>query len=817
MECSLPLRTWRCSQAMWSRTALNQEGKLMNNLSTYGDGEPFSGVIGRTTNESTPAWPTPPQAADGAPNVVIFVLDDVGFGQLSSFGGLVETPVIDRFAQRGLRYTNMHTTALCSPSRGAILTGRNHHSIGLAAIAEVSTGFPGYNGIMPFNKGMLSEILLKNGYNTFMVGKWHLSPPEHETPAGPYDRWPLGRGFERFYGFLGGDTNQWYPELVYDNHMVEPPARPEDGYHLSADLADKAIEFIKDAHVNAPDKPFYLHYCTGAAHAPHHVAPEWADKYKGKFDAGWDVYRRVVHQRQLDMGVLPAGTELSAHDPDVPDWDTLPDGEKRLYARMMEVYAGFVSYTDHEFGRVVSFLEGIGELDNTLFLLISDNGASSEGGPVGSLNEMMFFNHVPESVDENLKRIDELGGPTVFNHYAWGWTNAGNTPFRRWKRETYRGGCTDPCIVSWPAKISTQGEVRGQYGHIIDFVPTVLDALGIDPPAEIRGVTQAPMQGVSFAHTFDNADASSEHHTQYFEMFGHRSIYHDGWRAVCPWPGPSFAEAAEKGRMYGTPIDGTVLADIESNNWELYDLNTDYAETKNVAGGNRAKLIEMIGRWWTEAGKYDVLPLDGAMLQRMNVERPTIARPRTNFVYYPGGSPVPFSAAPKLYNRPFSITADVFLPEDGGQGVLIAQGGTVGGYSFFVKGSKLHFVHNFLGREFFAVESDKGLPTGDVELRYEFEPTGAADFAAGKGVPGIGQLYIDKRLVGAVEMPYTVPNIFSTEGLSCGCDVGSQVVPEAYQDSFTFSGTLKQVTIDVSGVDLIPDSESDMRVAMARQ
>ena len=477
----------------------------------------------------------------------------------------------------------------------------------------------------------------RTGYNTFLVGKWHLSPPEHETPAGPYERWPLGRGFERFYGFLGGDTNQWYPELVYDNHSIEQPAQPEDGYHLSSDLADRAIEFIQDAHVNAPDKPFYLHYCTGAGHAPHHVPKEWADKYKGKFDAGWDEYRKVVHQRQLEMGIIPAGTELSAHDPDVPEWDTLPEDARKVFARMMEVYAGFVSYTDHQFGRVVSFLEEIGELDNTLFLLISDNGASSEGGPVGSLNEMMFFNGVPESIEENLERLDELGGPNVFNHYAWGWTNAGNTPFRRWKRETYRGGTTDPCIVSWPARIAARGEIRTQYGHIIDLVPTVLDALGITAPATIRGVTQAPIEGVSFAHTFNEADAPTRHHTQYFEMFGHRAIYHDGWRAVCPWPGPSFTEAAQKGRHYGSPIDAHVLADIEANDWELYDLTTDYAETKNVAAEHRDKVIEMVGRWWAEAGKYNVMPIDGSMLERLSVERPTIAEPRDRYVYYPGG------------------------------------------------------------------------------------------------------------------------------------------------------------------------------------
>ena len=551
----------------------------------------------------------------------------MSYGQLSSFGGLVETPVLDQLAATGLRYTNMHTTALCSPSRACILTGRNHHSVGMATIAETSSGYPGYNSILPFDMGMLSEMLLPHGYNTFMVGKWHLSPPEHETPAGPYDRWPLARGFERFYGFLGDDTNQWYPELVYDNHSVEQPAQPEDGYHLSVDLADKAIEFIRDAHVNAPDKPFYLRYCTGAGYAPHHVPKAWADKYKGKFDTGWDDYRKVVHQRQIDMGVIPAGTELSADDPDVPEWDSLPPDAQRLYARMMEVYAGFVSFTDHHFGRVVSFLEEIGEMDNTLFILISDNGASAGGGPVGSLNEMMFFNNAPESLEENVASIDELGGVNMFNHYAWGWTNAGNTPFRRWKRETYRGGCTDPCIVSWPAGITARGELRAQYSHAIDLMPTVLDALGLEPPSSIRGVTQAPIEGVSFAHSFDAAEALTRHHTQYFEMFGHRSIYHDGWRAVCPWPGPNFTEAAKKGRAFSSPITEAVLADIEASDWELYDITADYSETRNIAAKNRAKVIEMVGRWWAEAGKYGVMPLDGDARARMALQRPTIARP----------------------------------------------------------------------------------------------------------------------------------------------------------------------------------------------
>jgi arylsulfatase A-like enzyme len=788
----------------------------MSKLKTYKDGTPFTGVIGRTTEESSPAWPEPARAREGAPNVIFFVLDDVGYGQLSSFGGLVEMPTLDRLATAGLLYTNMHTTALCSPSRGCILTGRNHHSLGLASITETSTGYPGYNGILPFDKGMLSEMLQQRGYNTFCVGKWHLSPPEHQTPAGPYDRWPLGRGFERYYGFLGGDTNQWHPELVYDNHAVEQPSQPEDGYHLNIDLANKAIEFIQDAHVNAPEKPFFLYYATGAGHAPHHVPKEWADKYKGKFDMGWDEYRKIVHQRQLERGILPKGTELSPRDPDVPLWSTLSADQKRLYARMMEVYAGFLTHTDHHFARILSFLEEIGELDNTLIVVISDNGASAEGGPLGSVNEMFFFNNVAESVEENLKMIDKLGGVEVFNHYAWGWTWAGNTPFRRWKRETYRGGCTDPCIVSWPKGISAREEVRAQYGHIIDFVPTILDALGLEAPASIRGVTQAPIDGTSFAHTFNEGTAPSRHITQYFEMFGHRSIYHDGWRAVCPWPGVNFTEAAKKGRAFGSPLPAPVLNDIEAHDWELYHVAEDYSESHNLADKHPDKLAEMVSRWWAEAGKYNVLPIDGDVRSRLNVERPTIARPRQKFVYYPGGSPVPFAAAPKIYNRPFSITGEVVIPKGGAKGVLLAQGGRTGGYTFFVKDRKLHFLYNYLGRDKFWLKSDEAVPEGDVALGYEFEPTGKPDFAKGKGVPARGQLYINKKLVANIDMPHSVPVIFGTEGMTCGYDGGDRVAPEEYPDAFTFTGTIKRVTLDLSG-ELIPDTAAALKITMARQ
>ncbi len=385
--------------------------------------------------------------------MLFFVLDDVGYGQLSCFGGLVDTPNIDRVAASGLRYANMHTTALCSPTRSCILTGRNHHSSGVACIMELATGYPGYDGRMPFENGMLPEMLVDHGYNTFCLGKWHLSPSEDNTPAGPFHRWPLGRGFERFYGFLGGETNQWYPDLTQDNASVPQPRSPEDGYHLSEDLADQAIKMILDANATAPEKPFFMYYATGAAHAPHHVPAEWADRYKGKFDDGWDAYRETVFARQQQLGLLPADAELSPHDPDVPEWSTLADDERRLYARMMEVFAGFLSHADHHFGRILDTLERIGELDNTLIMIISDNGASAEGGPIGSFNEMLFFNRIPESFEENLARIDELGGTRSYNHYPFGWTWAGNTPFRRWKRETYRGGATDPFILAWPAGI----------------------------------------------------------------------------------------------------------------------------------------------------------------------------------------------------------------------------------------------------------------------------------------------------------------------------------------------------------------------------
>ena len=782
-------------------------------LKEYKSGTTFPGVIGRTPEVSKPAWPAPNRAKEGAPNVLFIVLDDTGFGHLGCYGSPIRTPNIDALAADGLRYTNMHTTALCSPSRSCFLTGRNHHSNHMAGITEISTGYPGYDGNIPFENGFLSEILLQNGYNTYAVGKWHLTPAEANSPAGPYDRWPLGRGFERYYGFLGGDTHQYYPELVRDNTQVEPEKTPEEGYHLTEDLVDRAIAMIADAKQIAPNKPFFMYFCTGAQHAPHHVPKEWADKYKGMFDDGWDAYRQKVFARQKEMGIIPPNTELSRHDPDVQDWSTLSADERRLYARMMEVFAGFLEHTDHHVGRLIRFLKEISEYENTLIMLISDNGASAEGGPSGSVNENAFFNNVPDSLEGNLAAIDDIGGPKYFNHYPWGWTFAGNTPFRRWKRETYRGGVSDPCIVSWPKSIKARGEVRTQYAHAIDMVPTVLEALGIEPPTSIRGVTQSSIEGQSFAYTFDDAKVPSKHNTQYFEMFGHRSIYHDGWRAVCPWPGTSFTES---GKGFGTPMSYEELTELDASGWELYHVAEDCAETKNVAANNRSRLIEMIGQWYVEAGKYNVLPIDSRGTLKLAEERPQIASDRTTYIYYPHTQAVPANVAAKVFNRPYVVTVEVEIPKEGAEGVLMAFGGNDGGISFYIKDGKLCYVHNYVAQQYFDVVSDVDVPTGQQYLSFEFEVTGQADIAHGKGTPGTVKLFIGDKQVGQGKLPVTVPIMYGlSSGITVGADPGSPVTPK-YKPPFEFTGVIKRVRVDVSG-ESFEDQAARFKAMMARQ
>ncbi len=782
-------------------------------LKEYRPGTAFTGVIGRTFDVSSPAWPEPLRAKENAPNVLFIVQDDTGFGQMGCYGSPISTPNIDALAKNGLLFSNMHTTALCSPTRSCVLTGRNHHSNAMSCITEGSTGYPGGNGYIPFENGFLSEMLLQKGYNTFALGKWHLTPADQISAAGPYDRWPLGRGFERYYGFLGGDTHQYYPELVYDNHSVEPEKTPEEGYHLTEDLVDKAISFIADAKQVAPNKPFFMYFAPGAAHAPHHVPKEWADRYQGKFDGGWDAYREQVFNRQKELGIIPKDAELSRHDPDVQDWNALPADEKKLYARMMEVFAGFLTHTDFHYGRLFNFLKTIGEWDNTLIMFISDNGASSEGGPTGSVNENKFFNNVPDSLKQNLEMIDALGGPSTFNHYAWGWTFAGNTPLRRWKRETYRGGISDPFVVHWPKGIKAKGEVRTQYAHAVDMVPTVLEALGIEAPTSIKGVTQSPIEGHSFAHAFNDGKAPSKHITQYFEMFGHRSIYHDGWRAVCPWPGTSFKEA---GAFFGAPIDKDKLTELDAKGWELYHVEKDFAENHNLAAENRPKLIELIAMWYVEAGKYNVLPVDSRGTLRFADPRPQLAAERKSYLYYPGTQMVPINAGPSVLNRPHSITADVEIPKGGAEGALLSAGDVQGGFAFYVQNAKLQYVYNYVGSDFFHVESNVPVPEGRHKLRFEFEVTGKPDFKNGKGAPGKGQLYIDGKLVGQVDIPLTMPlSLGLGGGIVCGADTGSPVW-DKYKAPFKFTGTLHNTTVDVSG-ELIKDTEADMRVVLARQ
>ena len=686
----------------------------------------------------------------------------------------------------------------------------------MSCITEGSTGYPGGNGYIPFENGFLSEILQQHGYNTYAVGKWHLTPAEQASAAGPYDRWPLGRGFERYYGFLGGDTHQYYPELVHDNSQIEPPKTPKQGYHLTADLVDKAKAMIADAKQVAPDKPFFLYFCPGAMHAPHHVPKEWADRTRASSTTAGTPIARQVFAKQKELGIIPANAKLSRHDPDVQDWSKLSADERRLYARMMEVFAGFLEHTDHYIGELIDFLKDMGEYDNTLIMVISDNGASAEGGPHGSVNENKFFNNVPDDCEENLAAIDELGGPKHFNHYPWGWTYAGNTPFRRWKRETYRGGVSDPFIVAWPKGIKAKGEIRTQYAHAIDMVPTVLDALGIEPPTQIRGVTQSPIEGVSFSPSFDDAKAPALHITQYFEMFGHRSIYHDGWRAVCPWPGTSFTESGLHVRRadHLRQADRTRCARAGSSTTST----TICAETNNLAAKERDRLIEMIGMWYVEAGKYNVLPIDSRGTARFADERPQIAAARKHYVYYPGTQVVPPSAAPRLSTCRTRSRCTPTCRKAAPRACCSPWAATTAASSFYVQDGKLTYGYNYVADQHLqgAVERRR-VPDGDHIFSFEFTPTGKPDIAHGKGVPAQHQAVRRRRAqVGDGDLPVTIPLMLGlAAGVSWAPTRGSPVMPD-YEPPFAFTGTVKKALVDVTG-EAIEDKAAQMRMYLARQ
>lgn len=786
-----------------------EDGELRStSVLEYEEGTAFPGVVGIDARESVAAWPAPLRAKAGAPNVIYIVLDDVGFGQLGCYGGPIETPNLDRLANQGLRYTNFHTTALCSPTRSCLLTGRNHHANSMAGITEGATGYPGYNGRIPKENGFLSEMLLLEGYATFAVGKWHLTPVEECNPGARKDRWPLGRGFERFYGFLGGETDQWTPSLVEDNRRIDPPRTPEDGYHLTEDLVDQAIGLVTDLKAVAPDKPFMLYFCPGAAHAPHHVAKEWSDKYRGRFDKGWEAVRQETFERQKHLGIIPPDTELTPRPEYIQAWDSLREEERRLYARMMEVFAGFVSHADHHVGRLLDFLERTGQLENTILFVVSDNGASAEGGTTGSVNENRFFNNVPESLEDNLRLIDELGGPNTYNHYPFGWTWAGNTPAKKWKREVNEGGVADPLIVHWPAGIKARGELRRQYTHAIDLVPTVLECLNVEPPRTIHGVAQSPIEGTSFAYSFEHADAPERHETQYYEMLGNRAIYHKGWKAV--------TYHGTEGIIYDGKTDPTrpFSADV----WELYHVERDVSEARNLADQHPEKLRELVDLWWVEAGRHNVLPLDARGQMRLADPRPQLTPDRKRYVYLPGGGSIPEAVAVDLKNRSHTIVASVEIPADGPvEGVLLAHGGRFGGYSLFVKDRRLVYVHNYCGIERFSVRSDVEVPSGRCSLMFTFEKTSEPELHKGKGAAGIGRLYINGRKVGESHIPVTQPLVYSLtgEGLCCGYDRGLPVTDE-YRAPFRFTGVIERVVVDVTGARTV-SKETESRIAMTVQ
>ena len=738
----------------------------------------FRGRIGRYYWDSEPSWPPERRAPDDAPNVLLIVLDDVGYAQLGCFGSDIATPTFDRLAAGGLRYTNFHTTALCSPTRACVLTGRNHHSCGMGRIVELATGFPGYDARIPPSCGFLPAMLTEQGYAAWAVGKWHLTPEEDTHLGARRDRWPLGRGFERFYGFFPGETSQFAPALAHDNHFIEPPGRPEDGYHLTEDLADRAIEYIADLRHVDPRKPFFCWFATGACHAPHQAPASRVERYHGQFDDGWDAWRQATLARQKAGGVVPDHVALSPRPEWVPEWSSLSTDERRVYARYMEAFAAFLTHTDEQVGRIVEFLERTGELDNTLIIALSDNGASSEGGPTGSLNDVRLWNMLPRSVEEAAERIDEIGGPRIHNNYPWGWTVAGNTPFRRWKREVHEGGVADPLIVSWPARIAARGEVRRQYVHAIDIAPTVLEAIGVAPPAVLGGVEQRPIEGTAFAYSFDDADASDRHTTQYYEMFGCRAIYRDGWKAVVYHP--------IQDEQPGLDVAG----------WELYDLRVDPAECNDLAAEEPDRLGEMVDRWWAEAERYDVLPLDNRPFSEFIMDRPAAVPPRTSYVYWPGAGPVPEAHAAPTRGRPHTITAYVGVEGDRAiEGALAVQGSVLGGWSFHVHDGRLAYVHNLSGWREYRVEAELPLlEPGDHTLAFRFAP-------GENGGPARGELLVDDVVIGAGDIKRTPLSRYSLtgHGLTVGYASGIPPCDRDYAAPFTFTGGLNRVEIELDG------------------
>jgi len=718
------------------------------------------------------------KAPAGAPNVVVVLIDDMGFGASSAFGGPISMPTLERIAKGGLKYNRFHTTALCSPTRVALLTGYNHHSNNAGSIMETGTAFPGNTGVRPQSITPIAEVLRQNGYSTSAYGKYHETPPWEISAAGPYDRWPSHSGFENFYGFIGGETNQYAP-LVYDGTaQVELPEDPK--YHFTTDMTNKAVSWMRFQKALSPAKPFYMYFAPGATHAPHHVPAEWRDKYKGKFDQGWDKLREETLARQIALGVVPAGTKLAPKHKDIKDWSTLSADEKKLFTRQMETYAGFAEHTDHEIGRLYSALEELGQADNTLFIyIVGDNGASAEGQMNGSFNEMTFFNGVPETVAEMLKHYDDWGGESTYPHFSAGWAVAMDSPFTYTKQVASDfGGTRNGMVIHWPKGIKAKGEVRSQFGHVVDIAPTIYEAAKIPAPRKVNGIDQDPLEGKSLVYSFDNASARETHTVQYFEMFGNRAIYSDGW----------YARTIHRPAWQGKPTQSLL-----DDPWDLYNSNEDFSLSTNLAASNPAKLKELQAIFLRDAEKYHVLPIDDRLLERTNAElvgRPTVMEGRNSVTYGPGMKGMGVDIFIATPGKSYTMTADVEV-QAGANGVIVAQGGRFGGFSFYLKAGKPAFTYNYLGLEKFDVVSTQALSPGKHTIVYEFK----SDGGLGKG--GVGTITIDGKKTGEGRIGRTQPGIFSVDDLGdVGSDAGTPVTD--YGKSRKFTGTLHKVTITTS-------------------
>lgn len=778
----------------------------------------FKGTIELDIRDSEPDWGpyAAPTAPAGAPNILYLVWDDTGIATWDCFGGLVDMPAMRRIAERGVRLSQFHTTALCSPTRASLLTGRNATTVGMATIEEFTDGFPNCNGRIPADTALLSEVLVERGYNTYCVGKWHLTPLEESNLAATKRHWPLARGFERFYGFMGGETDQWYPDLVYDNHPVPPPATPDQGYHLSKDLADKTIEFIRDSKVIAPDKPWFTYLCPGAGHAPHHVFREWADRYAGAFDMGYERYREIVLANQKDLGIVPPDTELSPINPylnvagpngepwpyqdTVRPWDSLDDEEKRLFSRMAEVFAGFLTYTDAQIGRILDYLDESGQLDNTIIVTISDNGASGEGGPNGSVNEVKFFNGYIDTVEESMRLFDDLGGPETYNHYPIGWAMAFNTPYKLFKRyASHEGGIADTAIVSWPNGITAHGEVRDHYVNVCDVTPTIYDLLDIAPPDTVAGIAQKPLDGVSFARALADSAADTGKATQFYTMLGTRGIWHEGW----------FANTVHAASPAG-------WSHFDADRWELYHIESDRSQCRDLAAERPDKLEELKALWFTEAAKYNGLPLaDLNIFETLMRERPYLARDRKTFTYYPDNAEVGLGAAPELRGQSFSVLADTVVESPDAEGVLYKQGAGHGGHVLFVRDRHVHYVYNFMGEDEQLVSSPDPIPLGEHVIGVRYDRTGTVE---GSHTPlGDVALHLDGAVIATASGVRTHPGSFglSGGGVSVGRNTG-QAVSRSFTAPYPFTGgTVTKVVVDISGTPYL-DVERELAQAFSK-